>query len=309
MSDDPRKERVFQKVAGDDLAWTPDLWFTEYFQGTVGIGLRVKEALHAEKSEFQHIAVYDTYKHGRMLALDGVVMLTEIDEHIYHEMIAHVPMQTLARAKNAVVIGGGDGGTVRELVKYPELERITLVEIDERVVEVCREFMPSVASGFSDPRVECLYDDGARYVKDADPGSVDLMIVDSTDPVGPGKVLFTAEFYGDCARALADRGVLTAQTETPLYHRSVIREVYTSLGKAFKNAFMYWYALPSYIGAVYTFAYASKTGHPINDHAPRMVDELGCRWYTEALHGAAFTLPGLALEALPDGHPQRSGSL
>lgn len=308
MTSHKDEERVFSKTLTEDLAWTPDLWFFEYFQGTVGFGLRIRETLHTERSTFQHIAVYDTYKHGRLLSLDGVVMLTEIDEYIYHEMIVHVPMQTLAGAKKAVVIGGGDGGTVRELAKYPELEKITLVEIDERVVEVCKEFMPGVSSGFSDPRVECRYEDGAKFIKQVELKSIDLLIVDSTDPIGPGKVLFTAEFYADAARAMADHGVLTAQTETPLYHAAVIREVYQNLGQVFNNAFMYWYAMPSYIGAYYTFAHASKTRHPINDHQPRRLEALGCRYYNQDLHRAAFSLPGLIRDALPDGHPQKTGA-
>jgi spermidine synthase len=307
--DNKKLEWVFTPDLAEELEWTPELWFEERFQGMVRIGFRVKQELHQEKSPFQHLAVYDTYKHGRLLANDGVVMLSEIDEFIYHEMIVHVPMQTLPSAKNAVVIGGGDGGTVRELVKYPELEKITLVEIDERVVEVCKQFMPTVASGFGDPRVKCLYADGAKYIVDAAPGSIDLLIVDSTDPIGPGKVLFTADFYNACARALSPAGVLVAQTETPLYHAAVIREIYANLGAAFHNAFMYWYAFPSFIGSFYTFAYASQTRHPIKDHHPRRLDQFNLRYYNQGLHAACFALPGLIGNALPEGHVQRMGDL
>lgn len=309
MIEDKNREWEFAPTLDEDLTWTPDMWFEERFQGTVSFGLRVKKELHSEQSKFQHVAVYDTYKHGRLLSLDGVVMLTEIDEFIYHEMIVHIPMQTLSGARRAVVIGGGDGGTVRELVKYPELESITLVEIDERVVEVCKEHMPGVAAGFGDPRVECLYEDGAKYIKDAEPGSIDLLIVDSTDPIGPGKVLFTAEFYGHCARALKNAGVMTAQTETPLYHASVIREIYANLGKAYKNAFMSWYAMPSYVGSFYTFAYASNERRPLRDHSPRGLDGMGLKYYNADLHRAAFSLPGVVRRGLPDGHPQKEGGI
>ena len=309
MGDEKKLEWKFTPTLEEDLVWTPDLWFAERFQGTVSFGLRVKESLHTEQSPFQHIAVYDTYKHGRLLTLDGIVMLTELDEFIYHEMIAHVPMQTLTDARRAVVIGGGDGGTVRELVKYPELKEIVLVEIDERVVEVCKKYMPSVASGFSDPRVKCLYADGAKYIQEVAPGSIDLLIVDSTDPLGPGKVLFSPEFYRAGSRALAPHGVLTAQTETPVYHTGVIRDIYTGIGQAYKNAFMYWYVFPSYIGALYTFAYAANARHPLRDFQPRRLSELGLRYYHQHLHAAAFVLPGLVANALPAGHPQKQGSL
>jgi spermidine synthase len=309
MTNDKKLEWKFTPNLEDDLLWTPDLWFSERFQGMVSFGLRVKEALHTEQSPFQHIAVYDTYKHGRLLTLDGIVMLTELDEFIYHEMIVHVPMQTLPQARRAVVIGGGDGGTVRELVKYPELEEITLVEIDARVVAVCREHLPSVAAGFDDARVVCRFEDGAKFIKEAAEGSIDLLIVDSTDPLGPGKVLFSPAFYRDCARALSPQGVLTAQTETPVYHASVIRDIYTSLGQAFTNAFMYWYAFPSFIGSIYTFAYASMTRHPLRDHQPRGLERLALRYYHQHLHHAAFVLPQLAAYALPKGHPQSKGYL
>ncbi len=308
MTKDAHKETVFDKVAGEDLAWSPDLWFFEYFQGAAAYGLRVREPLHQEKSEYQNIAVYDTYMHDKLLVLDGLVMLTEKDEFIYHEMIAHVPMQTLAKAGRAAVIGGGDGGTVRELVKYPGLEKIVLCEIDQRVVDVCREHLPSVSSGLDDPRVELRFQDGAKWIKEQDSDSLDLIIVDSTDPIGPGRVLFTQEFYKDAARALGEGGVLTAQTETPMYHGSVITDIYLNLGKAFSNAFMYWASIPSYLGNIWTFCYASRKRHPLNDHSPRLVESLGCRYYTEHLHGPAFSPPRLALDCLPEGHPQRRGA-
>jgi len=306
MSD---QERVFDKTAGENLAWSPDLWFFEYFQGKAAYGLRVKRQLHREKSEFQDISVYDTYMHGRLLVIDGLVMLTEKDEFVYHEMIAHVPMQTLPEAKHAGVIGGGDGGTVRELAKYDRLEKITLCEIDRRVVEVSREYLPFVADSFSDPRVELKFEDGAKWVKQLDPGSMDLIIVDSTDPIGPGEVLFSEEFYKNAARALSEDGVLTAQTETPLYHGAVIKDIYRNLAAAFNNTFMYWACIPSYLGNLWTFCYASKSKHPTKDHSPAMLDKLGCRCYTEEMHRAAFAPPRFALECLPGGHPQRQGPI
>lgn len=306
MSQDKDMEKIFDRGLDPELEWTPDLWFIEYFQGMVSYGLRIKETLCSEKSDYQNIAIYDTYKHGRMLTIDGLVMLTELDEFIYHEMIVHVPMQTLPEAKRAAVIGGGDGGTVRELLKYPELEKITLIEIDKRVVETCKEHLPSVASGLSDPRVEVLFEDGAQYVKKVEPESLDLLIIDSTDPIGPGQVLFTEEFYKNAAKALAGHGVLTAQTETPLYHGAIVNDIYTNLGRAFPETWMYWAAIPAYLGCIWTFSYVSKSKHPIEDQTPRHIDKLACNYYTPSLHRAAFSPPAMAIKNLPQGHPQRS---
>lgn len=307
MNDNSSEEKSFDKCLGEDLAWTPDFWFFEYFQGTVAYGLRVIRVLLTEQTDYQNISVFDTYKHGRVLTLDGLVMLTEKEEFIYHEMIAHVPMQTLFEPKRAVVIGGGDGGTVRELARYPELEKIVLCEIDRRVVEVCRKYIPSVASGFDDPRVELYFDDGAKYIREVEPGSLDLIIIDSTDPIGPGQVLFTVEFYQNAARALNGNGVLIAQTETPLYHASVVADIYRNLGEAFEKNYMYWASIPTYMGNIWTFAYASRKKHPIKDLAPRPLGDFKFKYYSEQMHRAAFAPPAFALECLPQGHEQHKG--
>jgi len=306
---DREKEFQFDRGASTELEASPDLWYYEYFQGMSAFGLRIKDMLHTETTPYQQIAVYDTFLNGKLLVIDGLVMLSEKDEFVYHEMIAHTAMQTMPHAKSALVIGGGDGGTIRELAKYEQLEKIVLCEIDQRVVEVCKEHIPSVASAFSDKRVECVFDDGAQYVRDQKPGSLDLIIVDSTDPIGPGKVLFTEEFYTSCAIALSEKGVLTAQTETPLYHAAVVSTIYDALTSAFGNAYMYWACIHSYLGNYWTFAYASKDRHPINDHSPFGLEGMHCSYYNEGLHKAAFALPNFIRQTLPKGHPQRDGNI
>ncbi|MFO8057854.1 MAG: polyamine aminopropyltransferase [bacterium] len=306
MGDQGDQDR-FRHETSEAPAGAPDLWFYESFQGVASFGLRVKRVLCELKSSYQHIAVYETYQHGRLLALDGLVMVTELDETAYHEMIAHVPMQTLPKARRAAVIGGGDGGTVRELARYPGLEEITLVEIDEQVVWACREHLPSVASGLDDKRVSLKFQDGARFIKDAAPGSLDLIIVDGTDPVGAGKALFTEEFYHHAARAIHDQGVLAAQTESPLYHGPLVKDIFTKVGRAFKNNFMYWAVIPSYPGSIWTFCYASHTRHPLDHFSFHALDPKKLGYYTPELHQAAFAPPALALDCLPQGHPQKEG--
>jgi len=298
------KDDHLRRESGDE-----DLWFRENFRGVVSFGLRVKELIHREQSKYQDIAVYDTYQHGRMMALDGMVMLTELDEPAYHEMIVHVPMQTLQNPRRALVIGGGDGGTVRELVRYPGLEEIIMVEIDEAVVNVAREHLPSLAAGLEDPRVQIIFDDGARFIKGLTPHSMDLVIVDSTDPVGPAAVLVGEEFYHDAARALAEDGVLTAQTESPLYHGPMVKDIFRNVGQAFANNFMYWAVVPAYPGSIWSFCYASTSRHPVNDFSFTRTEGDSFKYYTPQLHKAAFAPPALALKCLPQGHPQREENI
>ncbi len=296
---------IFDETELPGLSGVADIWFTEKFQGAVKYSLRITKLIHEEKTDFQHLAIFDTPNHGRVLTLDGIVMFTETDEFIYHELITHVPMQTMPDAKKALIIGGGDGGTIRELVKYPQLEKITLVEIDERVVETSKEFLPKLSSGFSDPRVECKFEDGAKFIKNIEPASIDLLIVDSTDPVGPGKILFGGEFYRDSRKALSANGVMTAQTETPFYHGEFIGELYAELAEVFGNSWMYWGVMPSYMGALWSFCYSSPNKHPLKDMSENNISELACKYYSKEMHKSAFTLPPFVSKYLPKGHEQR----
>ena len=193
-----------------------DLWYSEYHTPNVRFSIKVRAQLHFEESNYQKISVFDSLEFGRFLTLDGVVMLTERDEFIYHEMITHVPMAVKPDTRQVLLIGGGDGGAARELCKYPGIERIDVVEIDERVVRVCQEYLPQTACGFDDPRVKLHFDDGLRFVRTLE-GEYDLIVVDSTDPSGPGEVLFTKEFYGNCLKALRPDGIMVNQHESPFY--------------------------------------------------------------------------------------------
>ena len=193
-----------------------ELWFSEVQTPHVKFSVRVDRQLYSGKSEFQRIDVFESPEFGRMLVLDGYIMLTEKDEFIYHEMMTHIPMAVHPSVKNVLVIGAGDGGIIRELTKYPEIAHIDMVEIDEQVVEVCRKYLPQTACRLDDPRVEIHYEDGLRFVRSRE-NQYDLIIVDSTDPFGPGEGLFTREFYGNCNKALKEDGIMINQHESPFY--------------------------------------------------------------------------------------------
>lgn len=193
-----------------------ELWFTEDHTKDVKFSIRVDKQLYTGESKFQKIEVLSTPEFGRVLVLDGFIMLTEKDEYIYHEMMVHVPMAVNPDIKNVLVIGAGDGGTIRELVRYKSIEKIDMVEIDEQVVRVCKSYLPFTAGKLGDDRVNIKYEDGLKFVRTKS-DEYDLIIVDSTDPFGPGEGLFTKEFYGNCYKALKDNGILVNQHESVYY--------------------------------------------------------------------------------------------
>lgn len=193
-----------------------DLWFSEKYTDSVIFSIKVNKQLESVQSEFQRIDVYESEEFGRILVLDGYLMLTEKDEFIYHEMIVHVPMAVHPNPQRVLVIGAGDGGVVRELTRYDSVKKIDLVEIDEMVVNVCKKFLPQTSCKFDDERVSVYFQDGVEYVKKCE-HKYDLIIVDSTDPFGPGEALFTEEFYGNCYKALKDDGIMVNQHESAYY--------------------------------------------------------------------------------------------
>ena len=198
-----------------------ELWFTENHTKNVRFSIKVDKQLCSMQSDFQRIDVFTSEEFGRFLTLDGYMMLTEKDEFIYHEMMVHVPMSVHPNVKNVLVIGAGDGGVVRELTKYDEIERIDMVEIDKMVVDVCREYLPFTACKLDDKRVNIFYQDGLKFVRNKE-NEYDLIIVDSTDPFGPGEGLFTKEFYGNCYKALTEDGIIVNQHESPFYKDDAI---------------------------------------------------------------------------------------
>lgn len=269
-----------------------ELWFKEVENKDTYIGFRVTNVLHRERSQYQDIAILDTPTFGRMLVLDGIVQTTVNDEHFYHEMIAHVPLFAHPNPRRVLVIGGGDGGTVREVLKHETVERVDLVEIDERVVELCKQFLPELSHALDDPRVKINITDGLEYVKKVH-NEYDVVIVDSSDPLGPAVGLFREEFYRDVAAALKDDGVMVAQTESPWLTPKVVREIVQAVSNAFNSpAYLYLTTVPIYSLGVWSFTMGTKGLDP---RRPRLeLDEMPpfeTKYYTPEIHAAAFALP------------------
>ncbi len=278
-----------------------DLWFSEYHTKDVRFSIRVTRQLHDEQSEYQRIAVYDSPDFGHFLTLDGALMLTERDEFIYHDMIVHVPMAVNPDIQTVLVIGAGDGGVLRELARYPGIRRMDVVEIDRRVVDVCKQYLPHTACGFADPRVHLRFEDGLRYVRHTRE-QYDLIIVDSTDPSGPGEVLFTSEFYGSCHAALAEGGILVNQHESPFYpaDANAMQSAHKRIAQAFPVCRVYQAHIPTYPSGHWLFGFASKGLHPVRDLQAARWQALGLatRYYNLNLHRGAFALPTYVEELL-----------
>lgn len=270
------------------------IWFSEYHTKDVRFSFRLERELFSGTSEFQDIKIVETPEFGRVLLLDDCLMLTEKDEFIYHEMMTHLPLAVHPDPRRILVIGGGDGGVVRELVRYPEVEAIDMVEIDELVVSACREHLPSVAAAFDDPRLNLMFADGLQYVRRQN-DCYDVIIVDSTDPFGPGESLFTREFYGNCSKALKENGVLVNQHESP-YYRADAREVTQTHRKTsaiFPISKVFQAHVPTYPSGHWLFGFCSKHYDPIADlDAERWnARSLETHYYNTDLHVGCFALP------------------
>ncbi|WP_295631870.1 polyamine aminopropyltransferase [uncultured Mitsuokella sp.] len=284
-----------------------ELWFTENHTPNVKFSIKVDRQLYSGRSEFQRIDMFDSKEFGRFLTLDGYMMLTEMDEFIYHEMITHVPMCVNPDAHDVLVIGGGDGGTVRELLRYPTIRHIDLVEIDELVVEVCRKYLPQTAGCLGDERVSIHYEDGLKYVRHAE-NAYDLIIVDSTDPFGPGEGLFTKEFYGNCFKALREDGIMVNQHESPFYQQDAyaMQRAHKRIVDSFPISRVYQAHIPTYPSGHWLFGFASKKRHPVRDVNWVRWNALGLktRYYNTQLHAGAFALPNYVEEMLRDVEPE-----
>lgn len=278
-----------------------ELWFTEDHTESVKFSIKIKRHLVSEQSEFQKIDILDSFEFGRMLVLDGFLMLTEKDEYIYHEMIVHVPMATNPGIKKVLVIGGGDGGAVRELTRYKTIESIDMVEIDRRVVELCREYIPQTAGRLDDPRVHIYYEDGLKFVRGKQ-NEYDLIIVDSTDPFGPGEGLFTREFYGNCCKALGDSGILVNQHESTFYdeYAEIMKRAHSRIKSFFPTALVYSAHIPTYPSGHWLFGYASKKFHPVKDQQTEwwLAQGIKTGYYNQFVHSGCFALPNNVRDVL-----------
>lgn len=278
-----------------------ELWFTEMHTDNVKFSIHVDKQIYSSQSEFQRIDIFESKEFGRFLTLDGYMMLTEKDEFIYHEMIVHVPMSVHPNVKNVLVIGGGDGGTVRELTRYKDIENIDLVEIDEEVVSCCKKYLQQTACGFDDERVHIYYEDGLKFVR-RHVNEYDLILVDSTDPFGPGEGLFTKEFYGNCYKALKEDGIMVNQHESPFYPNDALamQRAHKRIVDSFTISRVYQAHIPTYPSGHWLFGFASKKYDPLKDQdiARWKAQVIKTRYYNEQLHKGAFALPNYVEDLL-----------
>ena len=278
-----------------------EFWFSEKQTKDVKFSIRVDRQLYSGQSEFQRIDIFESPEFGRFLTLDGYMMLTEKDEFIYHEMITHIPMAVHPKAEKVLVIGAGDGGVIRELVRYPEIKQIDLVEIDDMVVEVCRKYLPKTACCLDDERVNIRYEDGLKYIRRCE-NKYDLIIVDSTDPFGPGEGLFTREFYGNCYKALKEDGIMVNQHESPFYEEDAraCQRAHRNITETFPDSRVYQAHIPTYPSGHWLFGFASKKYHPLKHLREKEWNTRGIqtRYYTTTLHKGAFYLPAYVEELL-----------
>lgn len=278
-----------------------ELWYSELHTKNCKLSIKVDKHLYSDKSEFQRIDVFDSPEFGKFLTLDGYMMLTEKDEFIYHEMITHVPMAVHPDVKKILVIGAGDGGVAREFSKYKTIESIDIVEIDKMVVDACKKYLPQTACGFDDDRVTLYYEDGLKFIRKCE-DTYDLIIVDSTDPFGPGEGLFTKEFYGNCFKALKEDGIMVNQHESPFYEDDSIamQRAHRRIVQSFDISRVYQAHIPTYPSGHWLFGFASKKYHPVLDLDANRWNSLGIKtkYYNTNLHKGSFYLPNYVEELL-----------
>lgn len=280
-----------------------ELWYTENHSKEAKFSIKVEKQLYSGQSDFQRMDVFESKEFGRFFTLDGLVMITEKDEFIYHDMIVHVPMATNPSIKKVLVIGAGDGGTVRELVRYKSIEKIDMVEIDQMVVDVCKEYFKNSTSGLADPRVSLYFEDGLKFVSEKN-NAYDLIIVDSTDPIGPGEGLFTRSFYSNCYDALTKGGILVNQHESPFYdeYQKAMQRSHQRIHEFFPVAKVYQVHIPTYASGHWLFGFASKSFDPVKDLKEEAWEELGLEtgYYNTDIHKASFALPNYVKKLLEE---------
>ena len=282
----------------DLTGWVVETLHAEYAQA-----LREDRVLYDSETAHQQLRVFENARFGRVLTLDGVVQTTEGDEFIYHEMMAHVPILAHGAAKRVLIVGGGDGGMAREVLRHDGIEQVTMVEIDAGVVAFSKQYLPSLSAGaFDDPRLELVIADGAAFMRDAT-GLYDVIISDSTDPIGPGEVLFTDTFYGHARARLAEGGILVTQNGVPFLQPEELAGTMRAFSALFADATCYLAAIPSYAGGPMAFGWGT-------DGTARQVDEATLarrlaaagftpRYYGPAVHKGAFALPGYVARLMP----------
>lgn len=280
-------------------------WFQETLYDHWRQSFRVTREITRIAGPMQEIALFETPGFGRVLTLDGVIQVTTGDEFIYHEMLAHVPIYAHGAVRSVCVVGGGDGGMLREILKHPSVERAVLVEIDAAVVDFSRQHLPSVSAGaFDDPRTEIVIADGLRFMAET-PDKFDLIVVDSTDPIGPGGVLFTEAFYRDCARCLAPDGIVVNQNGVPFLQGEEITQTFMRRRDHFTDVSYFLAAVPTYVGGFMALGWASASSRhratpPETLRQRFAAAPIITRYYTPEIHAASFALPRYVQEFIPD---------
>jgi spermidine synthase len=284
-----------------------DSWINETLYSDWGQRFRVKRELARVKSEFQDIVVFESHTHGRVMVLDGVIQITEADEFVYQEMLTHVPLLAHGAAANVLVIGAGDGGVLRRVLQHRTVCCAVMVEIDGEVIRLAREFLPGIAGGaWDDPRAEVIVGDGIDYVRRAPDAAFDAIIVDSTDPIGVGEVLFTDDFYRNCARVLTEHGVVVNQCGVPFMQADELHETSARRAGFFPHVTAYVAAVPTYVGGFMTLGWAGKdaalTALPAEE-IRRRAEAAGIlgttQYWTPEIHAGSFHLPPYIARHLP----------
>lgn len=284
-----------------------DIWLNETLYPDWGQRFKVMRELAHVKSPFQDIVVFESSSHGRVLVLDGVVQITEHDEFIYQEMLAHVPLLTHPKAENILIIGAGDGGVLRRVLQHKTVKKAVMVEIDREVVSLSKKYLADIAgNAWEDPRAEVIIGDGIDYVAKAASDSFDVIIVDSTDPVGVGEVLFSDDFYKNCARVLSSEGVIVNQCGVPFMQADELRETSLRRARFFPHVTAYVAAVPTYVGGFMTLGMAKKGSKPqlleiqqIRDRAETAGIMSLCHYWTPEIQWSAFQLPPYISKHLP----------
>lgn len=275
-------------------------YYHEITPAGFGIAIKAGKVLFSKQSKFQKVEVFETESQlGRVLTLDDLMMTTEGDEFHYHEMIAHIPMMHHKCPKSVLVIGGGDGGTVREVLKHKTVERVVLCEIDGMVIDACKKYLPTIACGLDDPKVEICVADAIEYIKDKK-NEFDIVLIDSTDPMGPGEGLFTEEFYTNVKNSLKEGGIVAAQSESPVVNKEEIKKMYNLLKKVFPICSTYTSNIPTYPGGYWAWAFCSETVKPLSYFADDRYEDIvkSCKIYNKDYHNSRFALPNYLKELL-----------
>ena len=277
-----------------------DGFYHEITPSGFGIAIKAGKVLFSDNSEFQKVEVFETDSAlGRVLTLDDLMMTTEGDEFHYHEMIAHVPMMHHKDPKTVLVIGGGDGGTVREVLKHDTVEKVILCEIDGMVIDACKQFLPTISCELDNPKCEILVEDAIEYIKGKE-NMFDIVLIDSTDPMGPGEGLFTEEFYTNVKRSLKPGGIVAAQSESPFVNKNEIKKMYDLLKKVFPICSTYTSNIPTYPGGYWAWAFCSESVKPLSYLDERRCADITktCKIYNKDYHNARFALPNYLQELL-----------